>query len=229
MLNALIYRPGEGRAETELLAAACQHLGANGDSGGSDNEDQTEPVLYKQGLYFLSDIINDPHCYRLPDTRSVNDQVLAVLYRRSGMTEIKQSFDLLRLTGSSTVAHKTRIHNKRGKTLDIRFAQPDEGIDTAEAVLLPSFNLEVQGVTIRPQLRMSGPDLRAEPSDSEGDDEEGNIDAQVTRIWRQFAFDIFQVSPNRKAHTSESWILLGPAALAKVTPDIFKSLDLTTL
>jgi hypothetical protein len=40
---------------------------------------------------------------------------------------------------------------------------------------------------------------------------------------------VFQVAPNRKCHTSGSWILLDDKARCAVTLDIFKSLDLSTI
>jgi hypothetical protein len=72
MLNALIYRPAEGRAETALLEAACQHM--------LDENGSTYPSMYARGTYFLSDVIVGG-TYNLPKTRIIDSNVLEHLYR----------------------------------------------------------------------------------------------------------------------------------------------------
>lgn len=76
--NALVYRPQEGRAETELLTSVCQHT-VHG------------PTMYDRGAYFLSDVIED-HGYTLPNVRQVDDDSLLTLYRRDLMEDIEYEF-----------------------------------------------------------------------------------------------------------------------------------------
>lgn len=40
-MNALIYRPAEGKAEEKLLHSACQHV--------LDGADGTRPIMYGRG------------------------------------------------------------------------------------------------------------------------------------------------------------------------------------
>src|SRR3954470_11438302 len=118
-LNALIYRPGEGKAEKELLDAAFQHILRTNDSDGEEDDDNSEPIMYRRGLYFLSDIVSDKYCYRLPACRPLGGETLARLYRRPNIGAVEQEFNIVRLKGSTAKAHPSRIHNRRTRTLDI--------------------------------------------------------------------------------------------------------------
>ena len=83
--NALIYRPAEGRGETMLLEAACQHI-------YDSIVNAKRPIMYDHGLYFVSDIVNHNHGYSLPNKRCVDAEHLLFFYRRDSMEDIADEF-----------------------------------------------------------------------------------------------------------------------------------------
>jgi hypothetical protein len=224
MINALVYRPGDGQAETTLLNSTCQHVALNAsndsDDDDDDDDDMTEPIGYNRGLYFVSDLVLDKNCYRLSANRQIGADMLAVLYRKPGLKAIDQEFSFFHPAGIETQTNPNRIYNRRTKTLDLRYVRPDEDI-------APEFNLEARGVNLKPRARMTGEDIRFGGSDSDEDAE--GIDIHVTKIFRQFPYDVFQVAPNRKSHKTGSWILLDDTARSGVRIDVFKTLDLSLI
>ena len=107
-INALIYRPADGRAEYALLEAACQHLpDKTGDS-------VTRPTLYSRGAYFLSDIMNEG-IYCLPTVRPIGPTILAALYQRDNLADIEAEFndretdDEMAVAASKPRKHKTTL------------------------------------------------------------------------------------------------------------------------
>jgi hypothetical protein len=170
MLNALIYRPGERQAETALVNAACQHVRSDADDSDSeDDDDVTKPILYERGLYFISDLILDRRYYRLPASRPIEPEALAVLYWRPGLKSIQQEFDIIHPAGVETAPNPNRVYSRRTKTLDLRYVRPDE-------IVAPEFELEVRGVVLEPRARMTGEDIRLSNSDSDQERDQENID-----------------------------------------------------
>lgn len=89
-INAVIYRPGDGKAEPYLLESCCQHI-------PGDTEGRSVPIMYARGLYFLSDLVREGDTYHLPDTRHVDLWVLEALYRREGMASIELEFNTAKI------------------------------------------------------------------------------------------------------------------------------------
>jgi hypothetical protein len=83
-MNAIIYRPAEGRAETVLLEAACQHV--------IEENGRSCPSLYDRGCYFLSDIVETNGSYHLPAIRPIDSETLLSLYHRDSIEDIKAEF-----------------------------------------------------------------------------------------------------------------------------------------
>jgi hypothetical protein len=227
MLNALIYRPAEGHAEEALINVSCQHLPVQAEEDDSAEEGEPEPILYNRGLYFISDLNNDRNCYRLPAVRNVEVAILATLYRRQDLNAIKNEFNIMYEGMGKNAAHKTRIHNRRPKTLDIRYAirlEEEEPDVDAE----PPFDLAEQGVRVRPEHRMAGPDVRRRGG-PEAEEGENDPDQIVANIFRQLPSDIFQKAPNRKLRTKPGYTLLSADEQTTVKVDIFRSLDFTRI
>src|SRR5436190_14355546 len=182
MWNALNHREAEGQAENALKSACCQHSSAeNGES--DDEEDDTEPVTIARGLYFLSDIIEDQHGYRLPTTCLVGWQTLGVLYRMNGKAGIKQAFRITMLSGPQTAGHRSRVPNRTKGTL------PIQNVMEQEAVPVCQLRLAEVGVEMRPHLQMHGPDMDEIINDNMGGgQDDDDVDKIVTTILKQFPY-----------------------------------------
>jgi hypothetical protein len=100
MLNALLRRPGQSRTQDILINAACQHvLSESYDSDDDDDDEMTQPILYDRGLYFISDLVLDSGCYRVPATRPISTHALAVLYQQPDLKVIEDKFNPMHPTG----------------------------------------------------------------------------------------------------------------------------------
>lgn len=116
-MNAIIYRPAEGRAETVLLEAACQHV--------IEEDGRSRPSLYDRGCYFLSDIVETNGSYHLPTIRPIDSETLLSLYRRDSIEDIKAEFHV------PQKRKKTGISNskppKRQKMTTRNIEEPSDG------------------------------------------------------------------------------------------------------
>src|ERR1700730_16255537 len=65
----------------QLVHAASQHILPHGSEGTNDDDDETMPILYNWGLYFVSDLVLDKKAYRLPASQPIDTNQLAILYR----------------------------------------------------------------------------------------------------------------------------------------------------
>jgi hypothetical protein len=227
MINALIYRPGEGKAEPFLLESACQHV---------QNEVRITPIMYGRGLYFLSDIMGEG-IYRLPDTRTVDSWVLEALYRREDILEIESEFD------------ETRVHpaKKRKKTLKVRDGEgmvtlSGEGFSDSdrEAFDHPSGEDEAPTISsamipIEMPIEMGSDDNEVEIASVQqvgttlggAEGPQSHLRRTVSPILRQFPSDIFQLAPSPKPGSGiDEWILLDPLQRANVDERVFKSFNL---
>lgn len=244
-INALIYRPAEGRAERLLLAAACQHL--------SDEEEDcgTRPIMYGRGLYFLSDIMEDGPYY-LPDIRPVDSWVLEAFYRTEDMSGIETGI-------TQTTIYPARKPRRTLKVTgivenqDIEHDLSDEGSLAGESDQGGAeMWAEGAGEEMRPFFECETPiDGGPETAGSEsqeaslGNDVEmasngsvhmannigptpgSSIDDALSPIQRQFPSDIFQLAPKSKA--GGSFVKLNQTQRMSVTADIFRSLDFSQI
>lgn len=216
MINALFYRPAEGTAENELIAKCSPYVRV------PDNPTETEPVLYDRGLYFVSDIIDDPGCYRLPKERTITNRTLAVMYGCQDVRSIDHDFKFENVAGISTEGNRKRVPPPIRNTMDIRDV-PEDGPECEDV----QFHLQQCGIAVRPRLRMSGMDVDLlDESDTDDEYADDNVDAIVTQLWKQFPFDVFQLAPNHRSYMEGSYVLLDEAQRSRITHDIFKSLDL---
>src|ERR1700683_2063974 len=105
-INALIYRPAEGGAETELLAAASQHIFDAKDSS-------SKPIMYDRGTFFWSDIVDDREGFLLPNVRPVSSGSILALYRRDFMDDIEAELEKSPSQRDISDATHTASHNPR--------------------------------------------------------------------------------------------------------------------
>ena len=210
-MNALIYRPAEGGAETALLEAACQHL-------VNDEDGTTYPSLYQRGAYFLSDVMQG-EAYHLPETRRLDSGTLERLYRRDCMADIAAEFYIPQ-KGRKRKRTETRATRKRKTTTGIARSthDSDSSQDSGLEGVRPDEANDI-GVT---HCLTSVPNTEAS-SHAGGiavSSEERN---ELLVIMRQFPSDILQLAPSPRSGHDDSWLLLSSAERCQANVDIFKA------
>jgi hypothetical protein len=227
MLNALIYRPAEGKAYENLLECSCQHATVVNDDYEDIPEDlgDARPVMYDRGLYFVSDVIFDV-APRLPATRIMDHNLLASLYG----FPFETFQEVFHVAGARepAKANSSRMSNRRKTTTDVEHV-----CDDGDRNSWHTFHLADRGIALQPTMAMKGPDVDFMDVDDESDvDEEqrdNTLDALLQRCWRQFPYDVFQVSPNKVKRSEGRYVILSRSDLDNVSHDVFKSLDLSAV
>lgn len=108
----------------------------------------------------------------------------------------------------------------RQNTTNLQFLAP-------ELVVPLGLNLSDAAITVRDNIRLSGPDIMdVDSEDDEVDldaiDPNVNLDDLVDRIWAQFAVDLIAVSPNYKPRKGEAYTTLSPEQRVNVSIDLYK-------
>ena len=190
LLNALIYRPAEGKSELALLESACQHLPLHPD--GLD----ARPIMYERGLYFISDIMGNG-AYHLPDTRPNDSEVLEALYRRESMTDIRSE-----ITNSGMDnRHAKKRKRKMTAIVNSSSGSEDTEADLAEEGLTGEGNKEDAGQMVEEEGFSSG-----ENAPSVGMDD--TISHMLSEILRQFLVDVLDLAPKPKSTSEEPWLTM---------------------
>lgn len=114
---------------------------------------------------------------------------------------------------------KTRVVTNKAKIT------PDISLDNNPLPVL--FNLARKGHTLPHANARDGSDM--ESSDGDDDNDNGNIDEWMTKIWRQFLLDIIMKSPNRKGQLNPSYCRLTRAQKLLVTEDTFCNSNLAVV
>ena len=236
MLNAVMSRPGDWRAERALRDVCCLHLPddvplRNVDRGVVDfDPDAVHPSAEEQGLYFLAGLLRDARhgWWRFPRSRRLEMPQLCILYHAGTLGDIEARFGTTALSRSRK-PNMNRMNNRRSQTIGIKYINPD-------AIQPSVFGLDDLGIRLQPQLQYSGLDDDAlsdeeDPDDLDhvGDrDEHGELlpDAILDLIWPQVAFDIMQVSPNKKSRQEPAYTTLNPEQRNTVTMDMFQHLTI---
>jgi len=233
MLNGLNFRPQSNPQVNSLADACCQHIRLEGDPDvDDDGDDNTTPLGYHRGLYFLADIVEDNQntLWRVPIAVSekIEDVYLTWFYGRASMAVLEHDAGMDRvLAPKGTVTHQSRIPNKRQKTNDVQFIRGQE-------IEEDNINLQLgdRGVIVRPLAREAGRDvdehqarLYPEPDQPEN----LGADDKVSEIWRQVPYDIFAVGANGARSKDPSHILLSHHARDNVTWDTFKTTNFSAI
>ncbi len=231
MFNALFSRPVDLPAERTLAKTCGFHVLRDDEDTPTDEEGEEDEEtggqlvsrIYGQGLYFISDIIND-RSPRLHASVEMNEDLLVLLYRRRSFTELCSEFTAtVRATHRHRVAHPNRIHNRIKATVPIEFIR-----ENPEPV--HDFRLAERGIRLREKVAMAGPDVDALRTQNDDFDEQGSPqtpDEYMAKIWRQIPYDIMTLGPNKKLSTDSSHVLLPKEDRDQITLGHFKSLDLS--
>ena len=202
-INALIYRPAEGRAETELLATASQHI--------YDATNSSKPIMYDRGAYFCSDIVDDREGFLLPNVRPVSSCSILALYSRDFMDDIEAEFEEAQSQRDIPDAPHTTPHNTRQESMLKKKRRTtsrvvEEGIsDTSDTSTEESMDITAPTVAPVPRIK-----------DTRG----------LTDLLRQFPSDILQLVPNPKSSEEEPWCLLTKGDVSQAKIELFQSLNI---
>lgn len=220
-ISGLIFRPAEGRVESSLLEAACQHVFSN-NSGD-------EPIMYNRGTYFLSDIVHDGS-YTLPMARILENKCLCILYRRGLMEDIISEF----LTPVSSTNNNLEEIQLQGSLEEASPLVPRK----RRRVLLPILDLSSSESSESSKNESEASDA-VPHSDTDNIIPSNNADAiemaiteidGLSDILKRFATEILPLAPRRQSQSlAPPWLLLNSDEVRERGKiGTFKSLNFTT-
>lgn len=229
VLNALNYRPAEGQRETDLTHTCCWNIyprPAGEDLTESDEEDERPvPVLLSYGLYFISGVyMQDGTTFRMGGANAVSQESIERLYDVQHERDLNVAFHVKTISERANPRTQNRLKEPR----DVRRVVRREELIAQETPLAD------RGVTMKPLPREHGEDIRVLfHNQMDGDDnpprEPERIDDIVTRIWRQFPYDIFEKAPNHRSNTQGSHSILAADRRREMTIEVFRATDLREL
>lgn len=210
MINALIYRPGEGRAEEVLLQVSCKHFLL---------ENGPRASMYDRGAYFLSDIRKKPdeHAYCLPSARALENHHIIRLYRRPSMNDVAEEFRPVKSPKKGKMVRQAR--NRKLTSLmssGSSYLTDDESSDESS------------------ESSEWDSDEECDSSQSTERDTTGNVGSndsiapknsgrQVAEIVDQFPSCVMQLVPDPSTATETPWVLISPATRKRVDCNLFKT------
>lgn len=215
MLNALVSRPRDWRAERYLADAASMQVPRNLDvteAGAArrrfDAADMI-PVGELQGAFFLCALVRDDQnkWWRLPESHVPEHAQLCVLFRAGSIAEIATNMGGTGIRRVAIAANPMRLGNRRSRTID------RESVCDQQAPLL-DLGLDDIQVDILEPVQPSGPDVLDFGSDMADEDDPDHLGARtdlrnwVSRLYAQFFFDIVQQSPNHLKRSDGPYITL---------------------
>lgn len=230
MMNAMNYRPGEGRVETELTQTCCWNLYQDDDDSDiivdSDDDRDPIPVMLDHGLYFVSGITRQQGiALRMGGGDSVPMDSINLLYGVTDEHDLKVGFNVKTWHADPKGRCRNRIQNRRKGPVDIRRIVDEEELKAQDRTLAE------QGIVMLPLPQEAGPDI-TNPDvyrmDEDQDGQEG-IDDIIARMWRQFPYDLLENGPNRKSNREPSHILMPMQERERSTVEVFKTTDLRKL
>lgn len=228
MLNAINYRPAEGRADQELTHTCCWDLSGSRDDESamdSDGSDMIQlPAMLTHGLYFISGIVlQDGVALRMGGGDTVSVDSLLRLYSVADEQDLKIRFNIRNWHPNPLARNSNRIQNRRKVPVDVRHVVHDEELKAQDRTL------EERGVAMMPLPQAAGPDVegpRVHWMDEDQDAEKEGIDDIIARIWRQFPYDIFENAPNHRSNREGSYLLMTKQDRLEATVAVFKNTDL---
>lgn len=231
MLNALNYRPSEGQRETELAKTCCWNPypeDVDSDMVDSDDEDEDPvPVMLDYGLYFLSGVyLQEGKALRMGGGDAVSMDCIESLYKVRNDQDLKIAFHMKTWHGNPHQRNKNRTQNRRKVPVDVRLVVSREELVANDT---PLSDLGIKALVL-PQE--AGPDIVARHEDHMDEEEDNapeNIDTTLTRIWRQFPYDLFENAPNHRSNRQGSHLLLSEEQRREATIEVFRDIDLSQL
>ena len=223
--NALQRRPQSTESHAEMLACVSAWEPIDWD----DPEEGKYPILYGRGVFYASDIVMTDQCWRLPVTRLPSADDIANYYNVSDFDTLVATFTG-GLVQAPADAHR-RVRNRARHMIDVVHLR-SQNIRDDESI--PNLNLQDRGIELRPRPEPRGIDVDNhqealdEDITNEMDEQNANDpDALCSRMLANFAYNIFQRSPNKKPINESAYVLIKPSRYPTLTCEIFKSIDLS--
>lgn len=227
MMNAINYRPAEGRTETDLTQTCCWNLyldDTDSDTVESDEDLDPVPIMLDHGLYFISGItLQEGVALRMGGGDSVTMESITRLYGLSNELDFKLKFNVRTWHPNPQERNCNRIQNRRKVPVDVRHIVDDDQLKAQDRTL------SELGIAMMPLPQEAGPDITVLDVDYMDEDDQGpeeTIDDFITRIWRQFPYDLFENAPNRRSNREPSHLLMTRQEREEATIDNFKTIDL---
>ncbi|EMD31648.1 hypothetical protein CERSUDRAFT_100111 [Gelatoporia subvermispora B] len=196
MYNALLSREGDSKVQSLLRDACSQHYCPEIDQEEEDNNAAAalKPIGRSRGLYFLCDLKIGEDCYCIPIRRDNSahsasraiQPVLLAAYRVPDMAS------LLAQIGPKPKSRQQQFVDRRAARIRERLASPQRTVEVQRISEDPPMHEHPLSRTFRPSPNTALPALGGGAESLVLDDSGYQI---LTRIWRQFPSDIFQVSP----------------------------------
>jgi hypothetical protein len=229
MLNALNYRPAEGQRETDLTQTCCWNIypdDMDSDIVESDEDENPTPVMLDYGLYFISGVfLQEGKALRMGRGNTVTMDSIMRLYEVQTDEDLNIAFCLTLQAKPSR--RSKRIQNSQNAPVDVHPVASGAGLVAPDTPLMET---SIEATTL-PQE--AGPDivaLQMDPTDQDEGGQEESIDDVVTRIWRQFPYNIFENAPMHRSSNQEgSHLLLSVKDQKEATIEVFQDTDLSRL
>lgn len=225
--NALQRRPQSTEAHSEMQACVSAWQPNDWD----DPDQGKHPVLYDRGVFYASDIVMSDDCWRLPVTRLPSSEDIAGYYQSADFSSLMGIFigGLTRAPANSGMIR--RVANRKRKMTDV-IHLTDRNI--RDEFSLPDLKLRNRGLDLRVRPTPKGLDVDNRLPDIEEDftrqmdnNDPDDPDAICNRMLANFAYNIFQRSPNKKSVNDPAHVLIPPNTFARLSCTIFKTVDLT--
>ena len=226
VLNAIFVRPADNSRSMALARACTLHEARDGVLPDDEfDRDDLVPVMYGQGLYFMSEIIMERDTWpRLNAFVWMDDDHLFGLYD-ADKDSILQLF--LPALFKDPDTNPERIHNRRSRmTTDVALFRDNDDYNG------PNFEVPDRVIVPTPRVRMTGPDaleFAALNLDDPEEEENATVAQAMRKIWQQLPVDIMASSPNKAGRRNGSYILLSKQERELATMDVFTSNDFTPL
>jgi hypothetical protein len=132
-----------------------------------------------------------------------------------GMTQadVESKYKTVGFVARETIANMRPTNKKSGLSY----------VNTTGAPQPDLFDLDTQGYSLAPAARDEGSDLE-EPSSP--DDRDAGIDAQMSRLWRQFVMDISYKAPNQRGVSNPSHVRLSREDRLAASEEPYRNINL---
>jgi hypothetical protein len=138
---------------------------------------------------------------------------------KDSITEIKYKYSRTRIVPREVIQRERMVSNKAKRTATY-VSQYGEG--EPEPIV---FDLASKGYKLPEPVVDSGSDL--EDNDDMDVDETGDIDVEVSKMWRQFLVDMALKTPNRAGAANASYFKLSGDERLSVGEDVYKNPNLS--
>ena len=215
--NALIFRPGEQRWDTEIVPKAAMW-----DADDEDNLLEPEevedmivdghmtPALEERGLYFVSAVECRHRVFALPRERTLEPSRYALMYNRATYAELE-----LLYMRSANKDDRAKAGPRRNRPR-VRVGPPRHSPDRDIA-----FGLANSGVQMRPlYAEPNAPPVALEAEQNA----DGDVDRELNGIWQDFLRDIVNVASY--GSRGEPYCILTAEEKVSATEELYRSTEL---